>query len=437
MWSTAATARDMGSEKSIAATDPSAAQEALDASTSTVSDPSTVQENFPHRRRKRLRDTASQPSADPEPAIPLDASSRLTTLSSTLPTHSWRRWVTTYLALSKPRLTFLIVLTTTTAYSLYPVPAVLSHIAAPTLSTLTLLFLTTGTALCCAAANALNMLMEPAHDAKMSRTRNRPIVRGLIGTRGALLFAALTGAAGVGALYVGVNPTTAFLGALNILLYAGVYTPLKRVSAVNTWAGALVGGIPPLMGWTAAAGQCAAHGGGWRELLLGEASAGGWLLAALLYCWQFPHFNALSWPIRDEYRNAGYRMLVSINPARNARVALRYALLMFPVCWGLAAVGVVHWSFVGTSAVVNSWMAWEAVRFWRFQGAKGSARGLFWASVWHLPIVLVLAMAQKKDLWDRILGGLGWGHEEEWEDEVVDGDVEEGIVEKGKVMMAR
>ncbi|KAI9713741.1 MAG: hypothetical protein M1812_006579 [Candelaria pacifica] len=338
-----------------------------------------------------------------ESIIPPDASSRLTTISSALPNKSLRRLLTTYLSLSKPRLSFLIVLTTTTAYSLYPVPALLlpSTTASPSLSALTLLFLTAGTALSCGSANTLNMLFEPTHDAKMSRTRNRPLVRKLISPRAALIFAILTGSAGLGALYYGVNPTVAFLSGLNIFLYAGVYTPLKRISVVNTWVGALVGGIPPLMGWAAAAGQ-SATGGGWQELLLGEDNIGGWLLAGLLFAWQFPHFNALSWGIREEYRSAGYRMLCWVNPRANGRVAFRYSLLCFPVCVGLWWVGVTDQGFLVTSSVVNAWMAREAWKFWRLEGQKGSARGLFWASVWHLPVVMCLCMAHKQGLWHGV-----------------------------------
>ncbi|MBE7181449.1 MAG: protoheme IX farnesyltransferase, partial [Terriglobus roseus] len=202
---------------------------------------------------------------------------------------------------------------------------------------------------------------------------------------------------------------------------AGVYTPMKRISVINTWVGALVGAIPPLMGWTAAAGQYAADGT-WRELLFTDQATGGWLLAALLFAWQFPHFNALSHTIRHEYANAGYRMLCSVNPARNARVALRYSLLMFPICFGLAACGIVGggsatapttilWT-VGSSAV-NGWVCMRAVSFWRWQGEKGSARGLFWASVWHLPILLVLAMALKRGVWQRLGESLGVGRLED------------------------
>ena len=351
----------------------------------------------------------------------------MATLSTQLPSRSLRRQLANLLSLAKPRLSFLIVLTTATAYSLYPVPgleelerlaptaattaasAPSAVLASPALSTLTLLFLTTGTALCSSAANTLNMLLEPAHDAKMSRTRNRPLVRKLVSRRGAVVFAAVCGVAGIAALYYGVNPTTAFLGALNIGLYAAIYTPLKRVSVANTWVGALVGGIPPLMGWTAAAGSSSSSPSTppWHDLLAGPSATGGWLLAALLFAWQFPHFNALSYTIRDEYRAAGYRMLCWVSPARNARVAVRYALLMFPLCIGLSLVGVTDRAFIATSSAANAWLALRAVQFWKAQGQRGSARALFWASVWHLPIVLVLAMAHKRGLWDRVGTALG------------------------------
>lgn len=258
--------------------------------------------------------------------------------------------------------------------------------------------------------------------------------------RGAVIFALITAGLGTSALWWGVNPTTAVLAASNIALYAFVYTPLKRVSVVNTWIGALVGAIPPLMGWTAAAGQVMAlpesPGVGVlerlkmesQELLLGEGSIGGWLLAGLLFCWQFPHFNALSYPIREEYKAAGYRMLAWVNPARNARVALRYSILLIPVCVGLSYYDITEPVFIPLSLGVNGWVCYSAFRFWRYEGAKGSARGLFWASVWHLPIVLVLAMVLKKGLWERMWRALGFT--EQWEGEEWD-EEEEFEVAKG------
>ncbi|KAI5857418.1 mitochondria protoheme IX farnesyltransferase [Durotheca rogersii] len=368
-----------------------------------------IAHDLPHRRRQAARRnrplTSGAATMPTESLMPPDASSVLTTASTKHPASSLRRQLSLLLSLSKPRLTVLVVLTAMAPYALYPVPAFLSPsigLDTPSLSPLTLAFLTTGTTLCSASANALNMLYELAWDAKMTRTRNRPLVRGLLSKRKALVFAISTALAGIAGLYFGVNPTVAFLGGANIAIYAGVYTPMKRISWLNTWAGAIIGGIPPLMGWAAAAGESATGDGSFRELLMTSDAIGGWLLAAFLFAWQFPHFMALSWPIREEYKAAGHQMLCWINPARNARVALRYSLLFLPLSVALCAIGVTEWSFAVTSLPLNFWLAREAVRFWRYEGFKGSARGLFWASVWHLPAIMVLALVQKKGMWGRV-----------------------------------
>lgn len=391
-----------------------------------------VAEEAPHRRRKRLKEAAEAaaiPSADQQ--LPPDASSTLSRAASEAPSKSLKRTINTFLALSKPRLAFLIVLTTTASYSIYPVPALLSTsaTAAPSLSTLTLGFLTSGTFLTIASANTLNMLFEPAFDARMSRTRNRPLVRGLISKRAAFLFALATGLLGTTILWSGVNPTTALLGAGNLALYAFAYTPLKRIHPVNTWVGAIVGAVPPLMGWCAAASQYSTTNASLadpasvlaeaNELLFTPQATGGWLIAALLFAWQFPHFFALSHAVRHEYAGAGYRMLTSTNIPMAARVSLRYSLAMFPICAALSWYEVTDAGFLVTSSVINGWMLREAVRFWRLNGEKGSARALFWASVWQLPIVLVLGMVHKKGLWERVWRGMV-GEEEDGEWEEVD-----------------
>ncbi|CAK7212319.1 Protoheme IX farnesyltransferase, mitochondrial [Sporothrix curviconia] len=391
------------------------------------SSPHTNAEALPHRRRQAARrqakldaaaaaaaassslsssSSSSSTASNPSEVLPENASAILSDMAARQPTTSARRLASSLLSLAKPRLTVLVVLTAMASYALYPVPSFLSTEileTTPSLSPLTLLFLTTGTALCSASANALNMLYEPDTDARMSRTRNRPLVRMLVSRRAALLFAAGCGVVGIAALQWGVNPTVAFLGAANIALYAGVYTPMKRLSVLNTWVGALVGGIPPLMGWAAAAGESSSSSSA-RELLFAPdgSSAGGWLLAALLFAWQFPHFMALSWAVRAEYQRAGLRMLAWVNPARNGRVALRYAVAFLPICVGLCATGVTAWSFALTSLPVNLWLVREAVQFWRFEGHQGSARALFWASVWHLPALMVLALLQKRGLWTRV-----------------------------------
>ncbi|KAG7294013.1 Protoheme IX farnesyltransferase, mitochondrial [Staphylotrichum longicolle] len=439
--SNALLARSNGTAVTPPVTDSPAPAQAADAQlAASGTDTSSDKTLLPHRRRQAARrnaatDAAQQsiPSSAAAPtnsmasSLPPDASSRLADTAAAAPADSLRRKLSALLSLSKPRLTVLVVLSAMVPYALYPVPAFLSSPALasaadiPSLSPLTLLFLTTGTTLCSAAANALNMLYEPDTDAKMTRTRTRPLVRRLLSTRAAVLFAVGCAAAGTAALYYGVNPTVAFLGATNIVLYAGAYTPLKRISAVNTWVGAIVGGIPPLMGWAAAAGESATGEGTWRELLFASdgSSLGGWLFAGLLFAWQFPHFMPLSWGIREEYKAAGLRMLCWVNPARNARVALRYSIVFVPLCLGLCAAGVTEWSFAVTSLPVNLWLIREAVKFWRFEGHKGSARGLFWASVWHLPVIMVLALAQKKGMWARVWRSVA-GEPEEEEDEFDD-----------------
>ncbi|EEH46988.1 protoheme IX farnesyltransferase [Paracoccidioides brasiliensis Pb18] len=388
--------------------------------------PATSPEELPHRRRQRLK---VEQEANSKYEIRPDASARLSTISSSLPKTSLRRTMATFLALTKPNLSFLVVLTATTAYGLYPIPTLLAldpsvtPLPALSTSTLTFLYLTTGTFLSSASANTLNMLFEPQHDARMSRTRNRPLVRKLLSPKAALLFAALTGTVGITALYMGTNPTVAALSAFNLFLYAFVYTPLKRISPINTWVGAIVGGIPPLMGWIAATGQSATTGHDtWRDLLFGPDSPGGWLMAAILFAWQFPHFNSLSHTIREEYKNAGYKMLAWMNPARNGRVALRYSILMFPLCAGLWWAGVVDKGFLIGGTLVNCWLAKEAYRFWKLQGAGGSARGLFWASVWHLPLLMVGTLITKKGIWDGVWRRVFGEDEEEMENEEFEQD---------------
>lgn len=420
-----------------------------------VEDETTAQLRPRARRKRAIAATAGAATDDGSlPELPHDASAQLSHMAASSPTSLKKRFFT-YLALTKPRLAFLVVLTSAAGYSLYPVPSLLSTTATetPSLSGLTLLFLTVGTFGTIASANTLNMLFEPAYDAQMSRTRNRPLVRKLISPRNAYLFALASAVAGTSILWYGVNPTTAVLGSSNIILYAFIYTPLKRISTINTWIGAVVGAVPPLMGWCAAGGQYATATPSsyrsfptssspdpaltttstasalWDEmhlLLFTPSATGGWLLAALLFAWQFPHFNALSHPIRHEYRNAGYKMLVWYHAARNTRVALRYAVAMFPICAGLTAVGVTDKWFLGTSSVVNAWMVKEAWGFYRSGGGESkeaakAARALFWASVWHLPIVLLLAMCQKQGLWEgvwrSVVGGGEVDEEGEWEED--------------------
>lgn len=296
---------------------------------------------------------------------------------STLPV-SLKKQMDAYLALTKPKLTVLVMLSSICSYALSP----------NSVSVVELLFLTAGTSLASGSANAINQAREPEFDRLMTRTATRPVVSGIITPTQAYKFAALTGSLGVSTLWFGVNPIVGSLGALNIILYAWIYTSLKRKSIINTWVGAVVGAIPPLMGWAASSSLY---------------DPGAWCLAGLLYAWQFPHFNALSHNIRNEYKRANYVMTAYENPQLNARVGFRYSLLMFPLCFGLAYFHVTDYYFLLDSSILNGWLAFEAGRFWWQQRsnlhsemANVLAKKMFWGSVWHLPGILILAMLHKK-----------------------------------------
>ena len=287
-----------------------------------------------------------------------------------------------FIELAKPELTILVVLTAMSSYAICPFSS--SSIQG-------LLFLGIGSTLCSASANAFNQWTEPPFDAQMARTKNRPIIRGAVSPPQAFTYAVVTGVAGVGTLFLGTNTTTALLGLANIILYAGIYTPMKRMTIANTWVGSIVGAIPPLMGWAA----CTPEG----DLF---SSPGGWILAAMLFAWQFPHFNSLSWRMRAEYARAGYRMASVSRPNLNARLTLQYSLAFFPLCAWLVTSGIVSPLYLLPSSIANAYLTKEAWKFWREKSDK-NARSLFFASLIHLPVVLCFAMLTKVGLWDGIV----------------------------------
>ncbi|KAJ2257347.1 Protoheme IX farnesyltransferase, mitochondrial [Coemansia sp. RSA 454] len=275
----------------------------------------------------------------------------------------------TYSDLSKDKLTAFVVLTSMAGYAIAPGATQL----------FTLFWTAAGTTLCACSANSFNQWIETPYDAQMSRTRNRPLARYALSPVHALTFGTACGVAGVTSLFVFVNPLTAGLGLANIVLYAGVYTRMKRLTIANTWVGAVVGAIPPLMGWAAATGTL---------------SPGAWVLGAIMFAWQFPHFNSLAYTLRADYSKAGYRMMSVTRPRLNARVALRYSLLMFPLCAMLPVLGITDMLFIADSSIVNAYMAVCAYKFWKHPEPKHSRR-LFFSSIAHLPVLLILIMAHK------------------------------------------
>ncbi|XP_072882004.1 protoheme IX farnesyltransferase, mitochondrial isoform X1 [Hemitrygon akajei] len=277
-----------------------------------------------------------------------------------------------YAKLSKIKLTALVVTTATAGFAMAPVPFDLSCF----------LLTTVGTGLASCAANSINQFFEVPFDSNMNRTKNRPLVRGQISPLHAVSFALACSVPGVAILGLGVNPLTGALGAFNIFLYTCCYTPLKRLSILNTWVGSMVGAIPPVMGWTAATG-----GFGPGALLLG----------GILYSWQFPHFNALSWNLREDYSRGGYRMMSVTHPALCKRVAFRHCLGLIGLSTLCSVFDVTTWNFPLISLPINLYISYLGYRFYR-DSSRSSARKLFFCSLWHLPMLLLLMLTCKKSV---------------------------------------
>ncbi|XP_054609157.1 protoheme IX farnesyltransferase, mitochondrial isoform X1 [Dunckerocampus dactyliophorus] len=274
-----------------------------------------------------------------------------------------------YARLAKIKLTALVVMTAAAGYAMAPVP----------FDPVIFLVSSLGTGLASSAANTINQYFEVPFDSNMNRTKNRPLVRGQISPLHAVTFALACGVPGVALLTWAVNPLTGFLGALNIALYTCCYTPLKRLTIANTWVGAVVGAIPPVMGWTAATGCL---------------DAGALVLGGFLYSWQFPHFNALSWNLREDYSRGGYRMMSVTHPAMCRRVALRHSVALVGLSALAPALGVTTWTFPAVALPINAYISLLAFRFYR-RGDRASARKLFFCSLWHLPMLLLLALTCK------------------------------------------
>lgn len=236
-----------------------------------------------------------------------------------------------------------------------------------------------GTGLCAASANAFNQSMEVKHDARMTRTAARVLPAGLLSVPHAVGFAIGTGIAGTALIAASSNTLAAGLALANIGLYAGLYTPLKRVTFLNTWVGAVVGAIPPMIGYAA---------------LSGGIDATAVLLGGVLFSWQMPHFMALAYNLRADYSRAGYVMLPALDAVRAAAVGRRHALGVAAMSAALALLHVVSPLFLLDATALNAYLVWSAHKFAQNQ-SDASARALFRTTLWHLPALLALMALHK------------------------------------------
>lgn len=291
-------------------------------------------------------------------------------LSDTIPGE--KSWAAVYADLIKARLTFLVLLTTLVGFYLgYRGP----------MNYLLMLHTVLGTALVASGASALNQLLEREYDAKMRRTRERPLPSGRLQPTTVMVFGGACACAGLLYLALAVNLITSVIGAVSLLSYLFIYTPLKRLTWLNTAVGAIPGALPPLMGWTAARGQ-----------LSGE----GWALFAILAFWQLPHFLAIAWIYRGEYEKAGFKMLPVIDPEghRTGRQAVSHTLGLLPVSLCPFLFGLTGPVYLAGALLLGLAFLWFAIQFAR-QLTVPRARQLFYASILYLPLLLTVMVLDK------------------------------------------
>ena len=248
--------------------------------------------------------------------------------------------------------------------------------SAPEALATTLAHAVIGTALVAIGTNALNQVAERDVDALMRRTQARPIPTGRIDVQRARGFAWAAGVLGVAYLAVMVNRPTALLAAATLVSYVFVYTPLKRRTTLATVVGAVPGALPVLGGWAAAGAPLTRNA---------------WLLFWILFLWQLPHFLALAWLYREDYRRAGLRML-SVDDAdgrKTFRQAAVYSLALLPASLAPTLGGVVGTAYFVGALALSLWMVWASLRVLRRVSDRNAAR-LFAASVTYLPMLLGL-----------------------------------------------
>ncbi len=283
-----------------------------------------------------------------------------------------RSWFGVYCDLIKARLTTLVLITTLVGF-LFGAPGSVDYVL--------MFHALLGTALVASGAAALNQLLEREHDARMRRTASRPLPAGRLQPVTVMLFGGVCSLVGTLYLALLVNPLTSVLGAISLVSYLFIYTPLKRLTWLNTMVGAVPGALPPLMGWAAARG---------------ELSPGGWALFAILAFWQMPHFFAIAWIYKDEYAKAGFKMLPAVDPdgSRTAQQSVSHTIglllvSLYPFVMQLAGA-----VYLVTAMLLGGFYLWCAVQFARRLDIP-SAKKLFLASIVYLPLLLIALVANK------------------------------------------
>jgi protoheme IX farnesyltransferase len=245
-------------------------------------------------------------------------------------------------------------------------------------SVLLLLHTIVGTALVAGGASALNQVWERDTDALMRRTRLRPLPDGRLHPSNALWFGVLLSAVGVAELALGVNVRTAFIALATLLSYVVLYTPLKRRTSLSTIVGAIPGALPALIGWTAATNTF---------------SIEGWVLCAIVFMWQMPHFLAIAWLYRNDYARAGIPLLPVIQPDGRTTGAqsLLYSAALIPVSFLPTAVGIATVWYLAGAIVLGSVLLVLSLEFSATRSIA-SARRLFLSTIVYLPLLWIVLL---------------------------------------------
>lgn len=255
-------------------------------------------------------------------------------------------------------------------------------VAIPTTTNwLVLLWTLVGTGASAASASMFNQLIESRRDGLMIRTAMRPLPQRQIGKPVVFVMAVILGYAG-GAILLGTSGwIPAALATGNILIYAAIYTPLKRYTSMNTLVGAVCGAIPPLVGWTAATG---------------ELAPGAWVIAAILFVWQLPHFMALAWMYRDDYTRGGFMMLPQLDPTGRitAQTMVLTSLILVPLTLLGTVYGIAGWWFAGASLVLGLWISIASLLFLQ-ERSDQRARRVFLTSIIYLPLLLLVLVLDR------------------------------------------
>jgi protoheme IX farnesyltransferase len=277
-----------------------------------------------------------------------------------------------YIALTKPRITWLILMSTGVGYFFG---------SRSGWNFLTLLHTLIGTGLIASGTAALNQWYEREADAKMKRTQLRPLPSGRLTSRNALVFAIIISLAGFIELFLAVNALTGWLGLFTLLSYLFVYTPLKQRSPHSTTIGAIPGAMPPLIGYAAASGT-----------LTWDA----WILFAILFIWQFPHFYAIAWMYREDYERAGIRMLPVVEPdgESTARRILLYSLILIPISLVPKFLSMTGNLYLAGALALGLLFLYAGVRV-SFDRTRQQARRVLLASVIYLPVLYGLMLLDR------------------------------------------